>query len=74
MQQLRNKFALGFRPARAGLERPRRVAPRPVATWRPIDLETWTKSASRQVAMSPGCGDRKMRISECPAGRVKVAP
>ena len=47
MQQLRNKFALGFRPAR------------PVATWRPVDLATWTKSAGRQVGKSQG--NRKMQ-------------
>ena len=31
----------------------------PVATWRPVDLTTWTKSAGRQVVKSQG--NRKMQ-------------
>ena len=37
---------------RRGRRSPRRVAPRPVSTWRPVDLATWTKSTGRQVGKS----------------------
>ena len=40
---------LTFGAARAGLE-----WPWPVATWRPVDLATWAKSAGRQVVKSRG--------------------
>ena len=43
--------------------RPRRKASRPVATWRPVDLTTWTKSADRQVDKSKG---RRREGSEGP--------
>ena len=43
--------------------RPRRKASRPVATWRPVDLTTWTKSAGRQVDKSKG---RRREGSEGP--------
>jgi len=62
--------------ARAALPeagRPRRTAPRPVTTWRPIDLATWTKSASRQVDKSKGrragTGHAGARPSRTAAGR-----
>ena len=54
----RLSIAVGRRlQARAALPeagRPRRKASRPVATWRPVDLTTWTKAAGRQVDKSKG--------------------
>ena len=52
----RLSIAVGRRlQARAALPeagRPRRKASRPVATWRLVDLTTWTKSAGRRVDKS----------------------
>ncbi len=39
-------------------------APRPVTTWRPVDLATWTKSAGRQVVKS-FCAGRARKRNPC---------